>query len=86
MGSNSKIDQARLISSMYLAFTPVGADHVAGAQFRYLIPMMLPVLFHLGSGLIENKMNRGWYNGLVFCIVAYVGFSCVYNGFICRYY
>lgn len=73
------------ITSMYLAFTPVGADYVAGAQFRYMIPMILPVLMHIGSGLVENKMDRGWYNGLVFGIAAFVGFATVYNGYICKY-
>ncbi len=75
-----------VVTSMYLAFTPVGADYVSGAQFRYLIPMFLPVLLHIGSGLVQNKMNRAWYNGLVLGVAALVGFSCVYNGFICKYF
>ena len=74
------------VTSMYLAFTPVGADYVAGAQFRYMIPMILPVLLHIGSGLVENKMDRGWYNGLVLSVAAFVGFASVYNGYICRYF
>ena len=75
-----------VITSMYLAYTPVGAGHVNGAQFRYIIPMILPVLLHIGSGLVDNNMNRAWYNGLVFSIIAFVGFASVYNGFICKYY
>ena len=74
-----------VMTSMYLAFTPVGAARVEGAQYRYLIPMVLPVLMHIGSGKMENKMDRGWYNGLVLAAAAFVGFACVYNGFINRY-
>lgn len=75
-----------VITCLYLSYTPVGADSVAGAQFRYLIPIVLPFLLHIGSGRVENKMNRAWYNGLVFGVIAFVGFSCIYNGFICQYY
>ena len=73
------------ITSMYLMFTPVGAERINGAQFRYVIPMFLPVLMHIGSGLIKNETNRGWYNGLVFAAAAYVEFACVYNGIIVKY-
>jgi hypothetical protein len=48
--------------------------------------MVLPFLLHIGSGRVENKMNRTWYNGLVFGVIAFVGFSCIYNGYICQYY
>ena len=75
-----------VITSMYLAFTPVGADYVSGAQFRYVIPMILPFLLHIGSGKVENRMDRAWYNGLMLAAMAYVGFATVYNGYICQYY
>ena len=75
-----------VMASMYIAFTPVGAERVNGAQFRYLIPMVLPVLLHIGSGRVENRMHRGWYNALVLSAAAYAGFACVYNAFIIRYF
>ena len=75
-----------VMASMYIAFTPVGASRVNGAQFRYLIPMVLPVLMHIGSGKVENRMHRGWYNALVLSAAAYAGFACVYNAFIIRYF
>lgn len=74
-----------VIASMYIIFTPVGASEVQGAQFRYLIPMIFPVCIHIGSGLLNNKMNRGWYNGLVLSIAAYVIFSNLHDLFIARY-
>ena len=75
-----------VMTSMYLAFTPVGAERVAGAQFRYLIPMILPTLMVCGSGLVQNRMNRRWYNGLVIGAAALINFACVYNGIISKYF
>lgn len=72
--------------SMYIAFTPVGAGSIAGAQFRYMIPAILPAAMHLGSGKVENRMDRGWYNGLALGAAAAVNFACVYNGYISRYF
>ena len=73
-------------ASMYIAFTPVGADTIAGAQFRYVIPAILPAALFIGSGKMENRMDRGWYNGLVLAAAAFVNFACVYNAYISRYY
>ena len=74
-----------VITAMYMAFTPVGAERAAGAQSRYLIPIVLPVLMFIGSSKIENKMNRRWYNGLIFGMAAFVEFACVYNAIIVKY-
>ena len=75
-----------IMTSMYVVYTPVGANYINGAQYRYLLPLILPVLMHIGSGLVENRMNRGWYNGLILSVAAFVNFSCVYLAFITRYY
>ena len=75
-----------VITVMYLEFTPIGTNRVNGAQFRYMVPMVLPIMLHIGSGLVENKMNRAWYNGLVLSALAFVGFSVVYHGFIIKYF
>ena len=75
-----------VISSMYVSFTPVGARYIDGAQFRYMIPVILPVLMSLSSALVQNKMNRAWYNGLIFAVAAFVDFAVVYKGFVCKYF
>ena len=52
-----------IMTSMYLAFTPVGANRVNGAQFRYLIPLFLPVMMHIGtsSGLMKWAVKmKSW--------------------------
>lgn len=40
-------------SAMYIAFTPVGADTIAGCQERYMMPVMLPML-------LQIRLNKTW--------------------------
>ena len=40
-------------SAMYVAFTPVGADTIAGCQERYMMPVMLPML-------LQIRLNKTW--------------------------
>lgn len=48
--------------SMYVYYTPVGADHVEGCQWRYIIPALFPVLFILSripvKTYILDKVGR----------------------------
>lgn len=75
-----------IITSLYLMFTPVGSEQVNGAQYRYLIPLFLPVLMHIGPATGKNQYDRGRYNGIVLGVAAYVEFACVYNALITLYY
>ncbi len=40
-------------SAMYIAFTPVGADTIAGCQERYMMPVLLPMLMQI-------RPNKTW--------------------------
>ena len=64
-------------TSMYIAFTPVGADRIEGFQFRYTLPIIYPAIMLLGSGKIQNNINRTVYNGLIYAAIGFVGFSAV---------
>lgn len=48
--------------SMYIAFTPAGADYVAGCQPRYIIPALFPLLYVLtrfsGKTVIKNRIGE----------------------------
>ena len=72
-------------SSMYIAFTPVGASYVSGCQPRYLIPLIFPALLLLGSCRMRNEMDRSVYNGLLFGGMGYVGFAAVLHTCIALY-
>lgn len=59
-------------TSMYISFTAVSLDTIAGCQPRYLIPCLFPFLFVLGSSNISNKMNRTVYQYIVFSVISYI--------------
>lgn len=73
-----------LATAFYIDFTPVGSDYISGCQGRYLTPMLLPVTLVIGSGLINNKMNRTLYNYLIFVPCCAVVLSTVAVSFISR--
>lgn len=43
--------------SMYLSFTPVGANTINGVQPRYFIPLLLPILYCFSSKKLKNDLN-----------------------------
>jgi len=75
-----------VITSMYIVFNPIGNDHIEGAQFRYMIPLLFPLLLPLGSPRIENHMNRSWYNGLILAVAAFMNFSVMFDVFVSHYF
>ena len=72
-------------TTMYIVFTPVGADRIEGFQYRYTLPIIYPAIMLLGSGRIANKTNRTIYNGLVFAAIGFVNFSAVLISFCALY-
>jgi uncharacterized membrane protein len=66
-------------TSMYIAYTAVGNTTIAGCQYRYLAPVMFPVLYCLGSGRIENKIKREYYNGVILAICSFVLINAVWT-------
>lgn len=65
-------------TSMYIAFTAVGSDTVKGCQYRYIAPILFPVLYCMGSGKIQNRIKREYYNGIVLTICAFVSIHAVW--------
>jgi len=46
--------------AMYLAFTPVGYNHVNGVQARYYIPLLLPIYLCLIPDRIRIPVEAKW--------------------------
>ena len=63
-------------TAMYISFTPVGAEHIAGCQGRYLLPMVFPFLMSIAPGKVKHEINPN-----VFAIVPLMGlsFTFLYN-------
>lgn len=45
--------------SMYVTYTPVGAEEVLGCQGRYLLPALFPLLYILSRFSFQTRM-KGW--------------------------
>ncbi|MEI7621536.1 MAG: DUF2142 domain-containing protein [Candidatus Moraniibacteriota bacterium] len=73
-------------TALYIAFTPVASEIIAGVQPRYLIPLIFPLLFVLGSSRLKNPFNKNVYNLLIFGIVASVFFWGAWELIIRNYY
>lgn len=73
-------------TSMYIMFTPVGLDTINGCQPRYMLPLFFPTFFLLGWKGINNRTNRTIYNGIVFALAGYVGFTAVLYNVVNLYY
>lgn len=71
---------ALVATSLYIAFTPVGSRVIKGCQFRYLIPLLFPLLSVVGSSkFIYNKMKYNWYNGIIMGIMVALSYYNVYT-------
>lgn len=73
-----------IVTAMYISFTPVASLEFGGAQPRYLIPLLYPMLATVGSGRITNQMNKKFYNYAVLSIMALVVLYGIYDTMLFR--
>lgn len=59
-------------TAMYIAYTPYKADTILGCQYRYILQIMFPVLYVIGSVPIENRMRKDWYRGIILGILSFI--------------
>lgn len=64
------ITTALICTALYISFTAVRNDSIAGVQPRYLIPLAFPLLLVIGSGRFKNPINKTVYNITLFAIMA----------------
>ncbi|MBQ6545667.1 MAG: DUF2142 domain-containing protein [Lachnospiraceae bacterium] len=56
------------VTALYVSFTPVGADFVAGCESRYITPVLFPLLSFLHFRGGNPKIDRRISNGLIFAV------------------
>jgi len=59
-------------TALYIAFTPVGANSIAGCQPRYLLPLLFPTMYLIGSNWI-SRLLAFFRNNIVYGIIAAFG-------------
>ncbi len=73
-------------TSLYITFTPVGYSTINGCQQRYMIPLLFPLFYVLGSPKIKNQINRKVYHTMVLAANALLLYSTIFSLCISRYY
>lgn len=67
---SSFISLTLVVTALYVSFTPVGLDTVNGCQFRYMIPLLYPILASTKGGYIKKGKYAGQYGTFVVAFMA----------------
>ncbi len=72
---------ALIVTALYMAFSPVGSDYMAGAQPRYYIPTVYPLCALLcGRGIsVEKFLPKKVSHTIIMGIMVYIAFLNVYT-------
>lgn len=62
-------------TALYISFTAVGADYVAGCQPRYLLPILFPTAYFIGVDGISTKINKNVMTIAAIGIMTYIFMS-----------
>lgn len=57
-------------TALYISFTAVGLDTIAGMQGRYLVPTIYPALYSIGVGGTEHKIDKKVFASVPMIVVA----------------
>ena len=71
-------------TALYISFTPVGFYTISGCQWRYVLPILLPFLYSIGSGRVEHKINARLLSAAVFGALSLSLFMTFYDAYISK--
>ena len=74
-----------IVTSLYIAFNGVGSLVIHGVQGRYLLPLLFPFFYILGSSKIQNNMNKILYSSIIFGIMSFVLLYGIWTTCISKY-
>ncbi len=66
-------------TSMYLSFTEVGRDVIAGVQGRYYIPLLFPALFLLSFNRFSSAYDKKKYNMICMFVSGFILFYSMWE-------
>lgn len=75
---------ALVATALYLSFTPVAHTTVNGCQWRYIIPILLPFLYCVGSSKVRHSIDKRFLNGLVFGALSLNMLASFYDVYILK--
>lgn len=66
-------------TALYIAFTPVAYETVLGCQYRYIIPILFPVLYFMSKMQIDiNEIVKKKVINMVGLVMAFVYMNAIY--------
>jgi len=71
--------------ALYIMFTPVGYNTVLGCQYRYLIPLLFPLMYMIFPDVTKNKINKAWFNSVPMLLMSVI-FLVNTMGLVANYY
>ncbi len=70
---------ALVATALYVSFTPVAHTTVNGCQWRYIIPILIPFSYCIGSSKIKHTIDEKFFNGVVYGALALNLFASIYD-------
>ena len=58
-------------TALYVSFTEVGANYIAGCQPRYLLPILFPTAYFIGVDGVQTKINKNVMTVVSISIMSY---------------
>jgi uncharacterized membrane protein len=69
-------------TSLYVAFTPVGHDWVNGCQYRYIFPVLLPLLFFMVPGSLVTSVKERAQKSIVYGGTAFLLIGTFFEAYL----
>jgi len=77
---------ALVCTALYVQFTAVKSATIDGVQPRYLIPLLFPLLFVIGSRRLKNPLNKNIYNIIILGSMAFILLQGTWDLLVSHYY
>ena len=66
-------------TALYVSFTEVGANYIAGCQPRYLLPILFPTAYFIGVDGVQTKINKNVMTVVSISIMSYFFMAGMWN-------
>lgn len=77
---------ALVATALFVAFTPVGSRHIAGCQPRYIMPVIFPVLYVLGTNKTTGYFTKNWHYFICLAANSFIVLATFWTQCIGLYY
>jgi uncharacterized membrane protein len=57
-------------TALYVSINPVGSETIGWCQYRYIIPVLFPVLYMVAPDLVVNNIDKKYFNSLPMLFMA----------------